>query len=53
MTGAPAELAGVQGHDDFAMAAPTPDHFTGPLSMTAAHPCCRGSRRMRPTCDRP
>jgi 4,5-DOPA dioxygenase extradiol len=27
MTGAPAELAGVQGHDDYAMAAPTPDHF--------------------------
>ncbi|HUR23647.1 MAG TPA: 4,5-DOPA dioxygenase extradiol [Acidimicrobiales bacterium] len=27
MTGAPAELAAVQGHDDFAMAAPTPDHF--------------------------
>ena len=27
MTAAPAELARVQGHDDFAMAAPTPDHF--------------------------
>ena len=27
MTGAPAELAGVQGRDDFAMAHPTPDHF--------------------------
>ena len=27
MTGAPAELAGLQDHDDFAMAAPTPDHF--------------------------
>jgi 4,5-DOPA dioxygenase extradiol len=27
MTGAPAELAGLQSHPDFAMAAPTPDHF--------------------------
>ena len=27
MTDAPAELAGVEGHDDFAMAHPTPDHF--------------------------
>jgi len=27
MTDAPAELARMQGHDDFAMAAPTPDHF--------------------------
>jgi 4,5-DOPA dioxygenase extradiol len=27
MTGAPAELARVQKHDDFLMAAPTPDHF--------------------------
>ena len=27
MTGAPGDLAGVQDHDDFAMAAPTPDHF--------------------------
>ncbi len=27
MTGAPAELVGVAGHPDFALAAPTPDHF--------------------------
>ena len=27
MTGSPSELARVQSHDDFAMAAPTPDHF--------------------------
>ena len=27
MTGAPAGLAGLQAHPDFAMAAPTPDHF--------------------------
>jgi 4,5-DOPA dioxygenase extradiol len=27
MTGAPGDLAGVQGHGDFALAAPTPDHF--------------------------
>src|SRR4051812_29191328 len=27
MTTAPADLAGVEAHDDFAMAAPTPDHF--------------------------
>ena len=27
MTATPAELAGVEDHDDFAMAAPTPDHF--------------------------
>ncbi|MGZ4691077.1 MAG: 4,5-DOPA-extradiol-dioxygenase [Acidimicrobiia bacterium] len=27
MTSAPAELAKLQSHDDFAMAAPTPDHF--------------------------
>ena len=27
MTGSPAALARVQSHDDFAMAAPTPDHF--------------------------
>ena len=27
MTNAPDELAGLKGHDDFAMAAPTPDHF--------------------------
>ncbi|HUR22532.1 MAG TPA: 4,5-DOPA dioxygenase extradiol [Acidimicrobiales bacterium] len=27
MTGAPAELAGVEAHDGFAMAHPTPDHF--------------------------
>lgn len=27
MTGAPADLAGLRSHPDFAMAAPTPDHF--------------------------
>lgn len=27
MTGAPAELTTLQGHDDFALAHPTPDHF--------------------------
>ncbi len=27
MTSRPADLAGLQDHDDFAMAAPTPDHF--------------------------
>jgi 4,5-DOPA dioxygenase extradiol len=27
VTGAPSELASLQHHDDFAMAAPTPDHF--------------------------
>ena len=27
MTRAPAELVNLQGHDHFAMAAPTPDHF--------------------------
>jgi 4,5-DOPA dioxygenase extradiol len=27
MTGAPGDLASVQGHGDFALAAPTPDHF--------------------------
>ena len=27
MTSAPAELVALQGHDDFSMAAPTPDHF--------------------------
>jgi len=27
MTSAPAELAALQSHDDFSMAAPTPDHF--------------------------
>jgi 4,5-DOPA dioxygenase extradiol len=27
MTAAPGELPRLQGHDDFAMAAPTPDHF--------------------------